>query len=484
MSVSEQMLVSLKWMSPALVLLFGGCLILCSSVFLSPVKPTGVDNRRNLMASISMFFLVAAAAFHLLVTSHISTNTIDSCLFRFDSISIAAERLALIGGVILILLSWSLAPKNYLPEFYGCLLLILAAIPIIGSANDLIALFLALELVSIPTYIMLSVAKGDNASFEAALKYFTLSGFASCFFLLGTSFLYGLSGSMDLGSVYAMLGNGGGGKLGLLAVLLILCGLAFRITAVPFHFYGPDVFEGTSLTMAAVMSYLPKVAGFVAMVRLFGATPIGDSLAPMVVPVLLVTSVLTMCIGNALAVAQTSLRRLLGYSSIAHTGYLLLGFAALILSSAEPQVLFTYLAAYAAMTLGVFACLAEVDEAGGQSIVVGDLAGMYYRRPAASIAMAICLLSLIGLPLTAGFVAKLQLFFAAGGANRWDMTVCVWLMAINAAVAAGYYFRLLSKLFERGLDLPPLRLWRPSLFLAYSLCAVLTIVWFFQPTSM
>ena len=484
MSVSEQMLVTLKWMSPALVLLLGGCLVLCSSVFLSPVKSTSVDNRRNLMASISMFFLVVAAIFHLLVTRHISTNTIDSGLFRFDSISSAAERLALIGGVILILLSWSLAPKNYLPEFYGCLLLILAAIPIIGAANDLIAMFLALELVSIPTYIMLSIAKGDNASFEAALKYFTLSGFASCFFLLGISYLYGLSGSMDLGSVYAMLGNGGGGKLGLLAVLLMMSGLAFRITAVPFHFYGPDVFEGTSLTMAAVMSYLPKVAGFVAMVRLFGATPVGESLAPMVVPVLLVTAVLTMCIGNALAVSQTSVRRLLGYSSIAHTGYLLLGFAALILSSAEPQVLFTYLAAYAAMTLGVFACLAEFDEAGGQSIVVGDLSGMYYRRPAASIAMSICLLSLIGLPLTAGFVAKLQLFFAAGGANRWDMTVCVWVMAINAAVAAGYYFRLLSKLFERGLDLPPLRLWRPSLFLAYSLCAVLTIVWFFQPTSM
>jgi len=484
MSVSDQMLVTLKWMSPALVLLFGGCLVLCASIFLSPIRSTGVDNRRNLLASISMFLIVLAAACHLFVSNAVLSTPVESGLFRFDSISVAAERLSLIGGVILILLSWSLAPKNYLPEFYGCLLLILSAIPIIGASNDLIAMFLALELVSIPTYILLSIAKGDNASFEAALKYFTLSGFASCFFLLGMSYMYGLSGSMDLGSVHAMLGNGGGGKLGLLAILLMFCGLAFRITAVPFHFYGPDVFEGTSLTMAAIMSYLPKVAGFVAMIRLFGAESIGPLVAPQVVPVLLVVAALTMCIGNALAVSQTSLRRLLGYSSIAHTGYLILGYAALLLSNAEPQVLFTYLAAYAAMTLGVFACLAEIDEAGGQSIVVGDLAGMYYRRPAASIAMSICLLSLIGLPLTAGFVAKLQLFFAAGAANRWDMTLCVWLMAFNAAIAAGYYFRLLSKLFERGLDLPALRLWRPSLFLAYSLCAVLTIVWFFQPTSM
>ena len=484
MSVSDHMLFTLKWMSPAVVLLLGGCLVLSASVCLSPLKSTGVDNRRNLLASVSMLFLVVAALCHFFFTSNLTNGLVESDLFRFDNVSIASERLALIGGVILILLSWSLAPKNYLPEFYGCLLLILAGIPIIGASNDLIAMFLALELVSIPTYIMLSIAKGDNLSFEASLKYFTLSGFSSCFFLLGLSYIYGVSGSMDLGSVHSMLGNGGGGKLGLLGMLLMFCGLAFRITAVPFHFYGPDVFEGTSLPMAAVMSYLPKVAGFVAMIRLFGDSAVGPSIAPQVIPVLLAVAALTMCIGNALAASQTSLRRLLGYSSIAHTGYLILGYAALLLNNAEPQVLFTYLAAYAAMTLGVFACLAEIDEAGGQSMVIGDLAGMYYRRPAASIAMSICLLSLIGLPLTAGFVAKLQLFFAAGSANRWDMTLCVWLMAFNAAIAAGYYFRLLSKLFERGLNLPPLRLWRPSLFLAYSLCAVLTIVWFFQPTSM
>jgi NADH-quinone oxidoreductase subunit N len=220
------------------------------------------------------------------------------------------------------------------------------------------------------------------------------------------------------------------------------------------------------------------------MIRILDDEAVANTMASSLVPAMLLISGITMCVGNALASSQTNLRRLLGYSSIAHTGYLLLAMSTLLLNGAEKAIIFTYLAAYAAMTLGVFAAMAEIDEAGGKPTTLGSLSGMFYRRPAASIAMSICLLSLIGLPLTAGFVAKLQIFLAAGGTDRWDVVLVTLLMALNAVVAAGYYFRMLSKLYERGAESRPLRLWRPSLFLAYSVCAVLTIVWFFQPSTM
>lgn len=483
MSGSEQLTLALQTIAPSVVLLLGGSLLLCASVFVGTNKSQSAEDRRTVFGAVTIAFLIVASFMHWFGFG-VTDTTSPGAMFLAVETKFAAERLTLIGGFILVLLGWSLAPKNYLPEYYGCLLLILAGIPLVGAANDLIVMFLALELVSIPTYILLSVAKGENVAFEAALKYFMLSAFSSCFFLLGCSYLYGVSGTMDLATIQQSLTSGAGGSFGILAIGFVFCGLAFRITAVPFHFYAPDVFEGTSLLCAAILSYLPKVAGFIAIIRLLGEKAVSMNLANELIPILLIVASVTMCVGNIMAVAQVNLRRILGYSSVAHTGYLLLALAALMLNGAKPAVLFSYLAAYAAMTLGMFACLAEIDEAGGKTETVGDLAGMFFRRPAAAIAMTICLLSLIGLPLTAGFVAKLQIFFAAGGANRWDMSLVTLLMAVNAAVAAGYYFRILSKMFERGINMPALRLWRPSLFLAYSICVVLTIVWFFQPTSM
>jgi NADH-quinone oxidoreductase subunit N len=478
------MTVAIQMLSPALTLLVGGCLLFCASIFLGRPETYDIDNRRNLFGGLALLVLLVASAFHVWTQAPGGQWLPGSGLFAFDGLSTAAERLTLIGGFILLLMGWSIAPSYHLAEYYGCLLLILAGIPLAAASHDLIALFLSLELISIPTYILLNVVHGSNRSLEAALKYFLLSAFSSSLFLLGVSYLYGMSGSMDLTVVHQALVGQAFGRLGVLAVLLVLAGLAFRIAAVPFHFYAPDVFEGTTVLGAAMMSYLPKVAGFVAMLRVLDEPAVAEVLAPTLIPVLLLMAAITMSLGNAMASAQTSLRRLMGYSSIAHSGYLLLALAAWLLGGAGSEVLFTYLAAYAVMTLGVFACFAEIDEAGGRTLTVGDLSGMFYRRPAASIAMTICLLSLIGLPLTAGFVAKFQIFIAAGGLNRWDITLVTLLMAVNAVVAAGYYFRLLSKLFEKGVDLPPLRLWRPSLFLAYSVCVVLTIVWFFQPTSM
>ena len=271
-----------------------------------------------------------------------------------------------------------------------------------------------------------------------------------------------------------------------LGLLLAICGLSFRITAVPFHFYAPDVFEGTSVTMAGAMSYLPKVAGFVALIRLIGTGTLSAGSSSVVIPVLLGCAALTMCVGNILAVAQNNLRRMMAYSSVAHTGYLLLAFVALIRQDASPGVMFSYLAAYAAMTLGLFACLGEIEAAGGKSHLIGDLAGMFHRRPAASIGLTVALISLIGLPLTAGFWAKFMVFVGTVADRRVDSMSMLMgaLMAINAVIAAGYYWRILSTLYSKNESNVPLRVFRPSLFFAYTICTVLTILWFFVPSAM
>jgi NADH-quinone oxidoreductase subunit N len=311
-----------------------------------------------------------------------------------------------------------------------------------------------------------------------------LSAFASCFFLLGLSYLYGVVGSTNLTVIQSDYDNGK--RLMALALLLVMCGLSFRITAVPFHFYAPDVFDGTTVTLAGIMSYLPKVAGFVALVRLIGTGGLGESASSVIIPVLLTCAAITMCVGNFLATAQNNLRRLLAYSSVAHTGYLLLALVALVRQDADANVLYSYLAAYAAMTLGMFACLGEIEAAGGNSHLIGDLTGMFYRRPAATIGLTVSLISLIGLPLTAGFWAKFMVFAGIVADNRagsWSIFMAI-LMAFNAVIAAGYYWRVLSTLFEKNAAKTPLRVFRPSLFFAYTICTVLTIVWFFVPAIM
>lgn len=470
-------------MTPAIVLILGGSLVMCASLLRRDGSHRDVYATRNAFAltSIGLLVLAAIAAY---LRGQPTLSESDLGLFRFDGSAFAAERLALLGGLILLLMSWSTAPEKHLAEYYGCLLIMIGAIPIVGASNDLVSLFLGLELVSIPTYILLGIVKSDNTGSEATIKYFLLSAFSSCFFLLGLSYLYGVVGSTNLVVIQEYFPSGR--RLMAFALVLVMCGLAFRITAVPFHFYAPDVFEGTSLTLAGVMSYLPKVAGFVAIIRVVGDKGLGAGASDVVIPVLLVCSGLTMCVGNFLASAQNNLRRLLAYSSVAHTGYLLLALTALLRQNAEPTVLFSYLAAYAAMTLGFFACLGEIEAAGGKTQLIGDLSGMFYRRPAASIGLTVCLISLIGLPLTAGFWAKFMVFagtIAGASQDPYSIAMAI-LMAVNAAIAASYYWRVLSKLFERSDAYVPLRVFRPSLFVAYTICIVLTLVWFFEPSIM
>lgn len=469
---------SLVWLSPAISLILGGCLLLAAPVVFRGGTPVDASGRRNGTAAFALIVLLVAVAFSC--CRSLPTD-LGSGLFRFDATALAAERLTLLGGLLLLLTSWANAPRHFLGEYYGCLLIMLGAIPVVGAANDLIALFVGLELVSIPTYVLLAISKNDNAGAEATLKYFMLSAFSSTFFLLGLSYLFGVTGSTNLQVVQAGFA-GGGSQLLILAVVLVMCGMAFRITAFPFHFYAPDVFAGTSLSVAAMMSFLPKLVGFVALVRVLDASWLADNLAYLV-PILLVGGVVTMLVGNFLALAQENLRRLLAYSSVAHSGYLLLALAAMVRGDVSAEAVFAYLAAYAAMTLGLFAALTEVEEAGGDTQRVDSLGGLFYRRPAASVALVVCLVSMIGLPLTAGFWAKFFVFTgitASGLSDSWSVVAAI-AMAFNAAIATAYYWRVLTRVFERREAHLPKPVFRLTAFMAYSVGVALTLVWFFAP---
>ncbi|MFN9853169.1 MAG: proton-conducting transporter membrane subunit, partial [Planctomycetota bacterium] len=234
---------------PELILLLGGSLLMCCSLFKSDKTFHDIHGQRSRFAVLSIALLVAAILASALRGVPQLSGEVNG-LFRFDASALAAERLSFLGGLILLLMSWSTSPKERLPEYYGSLMIVLSAIPIVGASNDLVSLFLGLELVSIPTYVLLGIVKTDNSGYESALKYFMLSAFASCFFLLGVSYLYGVSGSTNLLSIQAEFAEGK--RLMSLGLILVMCGLAFRITAVPFHFYAPDVFDGTSVVMAGV----------------------------------------------------------------------------------------------------------------------------------------------------------------------------------------------------------------------------------------
>lgn len=383
----------------------------------------------------------------------------------------------LIAGALLVLLADPPREERQAAEYTGSLLLMVAGLMLSAVANDLVLLFMALELVSIPTYVVLYLGKRGPQAQEATTKYFFLSIVSSAVLLYGFSFLYGIGGSTRLDVIAASLREqyaavGSLGPLASVAVVLIFAALAFRLAAVPFHFYAPDVFQGTSNANAGVLSTLPKVAGLVVLIRLLvGAMPGIESLAWKIA---LVLSVLTMTLGNVVALWQSNIRRLLAYSSIAHAGYMLIGVAvglAQVTTSptAEPleaigvnglgTALF-YLAVYAAATLGTFAALAYLSTERNSVDDLDELAGLSQTHPFIAGAVAVFMFSLAGIPPLAGFWGKFSLFSGAidlgapvaeewTDLQRWFLALAI-LGVANAAIAAAYYLRVVATMYFRA----------------------------------
>jgi NADH-quinone oxidoreductase subunit N len=411
-----------------------------------------------------------------------------------DNLALFIMILALAGGAVLVLAVWNEVRDSAAAEYHGCLLVMIAGMCLTGSARELITLFLALEMISIPTYVVLYLPRGGGPGHEAALKYFLLSIFSSALMLFGFSYLYGLAGTTYLPGLFQALGssaNEGIEGFTSVALLMIVAGLGFRITAVPFHSYAPDVYQGTTAGNAALLAFAPKVAGFTALLRLTGYVLTGQGSEPLALgtqtPMLFyVLAVATMSLGNLLALLQDNVKRLLAYSSVAHAGYMLIGFAVAPdlrgehIAGGIDATLF-YLAAYSAMTVGAFTVLSCLSSPQRTVEGVDDLAGLTTSNPAVAALMAIFLLSLIGIPLTAGFTGKLLLFFGALGSPppRDHPYLFKWLAVIgvvNAAIAAWYYLRILAAMYLRPPIKPLERVRSWPALTALVLCAAATLI--------
>ncbi len=484
---------------PELILLATMCVLFLAGPMLVSDAGNAPSGLRNQWGFLSVVSLVIA----WFVWYNAGPDVGQGALFHVDRLVWYTRGLSLTAGIILALVLWHQIDDGYAAEAHACLLAILTGTNLVAAADDLVSLFLALELVSIPTYVLLYLPKRDRANRESTIKYFLLSAFSSALVLYGMSWLYGLAGSTNfevIKTVLATDAKGPGELMPRVAFAFIIAGLSFRIAAVPFHFYAPDVFQGTSGSNVALLSFVPKVVGFIALLRLLPLAPIGAEAVSAWMPehwmqLLLATmAILTMTIGNLMAWRQTNIYRLLGYSSIAHAGYMLIG---LCVGDGETvpgvEAMLFYLAAYGLMTIGFVALLSglhrtetdgpNVMAEGVPYVTLDDLRGLNRLHPTSALLMAVCLLSLTGLPPTVGFFGKLNLFLAAwGNATTIGRTLAI-VLALNAAVGAFYYLRLIALMF---LDPPPERSTLPAppawtSLLAGAVCTVGCVLLFIAP---
>ncbi len=478
---------AIQFVLPEAVLIAAVCVIFFAAPFLVSERGEARPGLRHRWGWLALVAWVAAG----MIWWQSSVQPVTLGPFVLDHLAWYVRGMMLAVGCVLSLLQWNQADDNRSAECQACLLAIGAGVNLTAAANDLVVLFLGLELVSIPTYLFLIMPRRDAPAQEATTKYFLLSIFSSGLLLFGLSYLYGTTGTTNLQSIYDAVRRADLENLPtLLAIgqVLIIAGLGFRITAAPFHFYAPDVFQGCQVSGAAMLSVVPKIAGFVALSRLL-LVPMPAPHSPWLMvwslePVLWWLAVITMFTGNILALLQTDVRRMLAYSSVSHAGYMLVGLTVGFRTTASPnglEALAFYLAVYAVMTLGAFAALAAAGRPDRKIETIDDLAGLARTRPGIALMLVVCLFSLTGLPPTAGFLGKLNLFLAAWGQNSETGRWLAGLLAVNAAIGAGYYLRLIATIVLRDPARTEAEPAEASSLLALTLCTLATFAFFVVP---
>jgi len=419
-----------------------------------------------------------------------------------DPLSLFVRYAALATGFVLVLVCWNDVGNKTAADYFACLMIITAGFSLIGSANDLIVVFLALEMISIPTYIMLWLPKPkDYAAQESSVKYFMLSIVSSAMLLFGFSYLYGMTGTTNIAAIVEILPSvvsGDGATMFAVANVMVLAGIGFRITAFPFHFYAPDVYQGAPTGTTAMLSFVPKLAGFIVLLRLF-AQPremlyANTPLMNQTLMLFWILATVSMVAGNVLAVMQTNIRRMLAYSGVANAGYMLIGMAVMPsigamvgdvpagLRTIAPggEAMLFYLIAYGAMTVGAFAVLSYIGSPSTPVDDIEDLSGLSQTNPYAAASMGVFLLSMIGLPLTAGFAGKFLLFLSALSAPKDAplnpmYEILALIAAVAAAVGAFYYLRVIGVMYLRNPNRKPMITGGLAASLAILICLIATI---------
>ena len=394
-----------------------------------PIAPLGIIGLIGAAASAYLLWGHKAESFGVVVA---------------DNYAIFVIWTLVIVGVLSIAISAPVVEREGLPagEYYALMLFSLSGMMLMAMATDLLVIFLALEVLSLAIYVLTGIRRDSPVATEAALKYFLLGAFASAFFLYGIAFTYGLTGSTRLDRVAALFSaqTMAPSPLHLVAVGLLLVGFAFKVSAVPFHMWTPDAYEGAPPPVAGFMSTGVKAAAFAAFARVFLTA--FESLHPDWSPVLWVVAAATMVLGTVVGVAQTSIKRLLAYSSIAHGGYLLVALVAAN-QTAKSAILF-YLLTYAVTNIGAFGVISLIETASRPRDQVRDYAGLAAERPGLAALMAIFLLSLGGFPPFGGFIAKWYVFTAAmEGGYSWLAIIGV----LTSVVSVYFYLRVIVMMY-------------------------------------
>ena len=359
-------------------------------------------------------------------------------LVRADNFGLFITITLCIVGLLTIAFSGQTVRREGLPvgEYYTLMLFAVAGMMLMATASDLLTIFLALEILSISIYVLTGLRRDSAHAIEAAFKYFLLGAFASAFFLYGTALTYTLTGSTRLDRIASWMAAAGTiSPMMLAATGLLLVGFAFKISAVPFHMWTPDAYEGAPTVVTGFMSTGVKAAAFAAFVRVFLSA--FDPLRADWVPVLWGIAMLTMIVGTVVGVAQSNLKRMLAYSSIAHAGYLLVGLVAA--NEVGKAAILFYLLVYAVTNLGAFGIIALLSTADRPHEELNDFKGLWYARPALAGLMTVFLLSLGGLPPTAGFVSKWYIFSAAVRSGHYDLAIVGMLSSV---VSVFFYLRV------------------------------------------
>jgi len=420
---------------PELLLTLAGVLIM----FLEALRPEGHKSNAGLFAIVALVMALPAA---LLATP----GPAFQGMLMVDGMATFFRTLVVVVGLLVVFSSTDYLRRENQEsgEFYALVLFSIVGQCVMVTANELVMIFIGLEISSIASYILAGYLRDDARNNEAALKYFLLGSFATAFLLYGVAWMYGATGSTNLTEIRRALISGAAPPDALIGVAaaLIFVGLAFKISAAPFQGWAPDVYQGAPAPVSAFLTVGPKAAAFAVLMRVFlgSLEPIASRWAPAV----WVCALATMVVGNFGAIMQSNIKRLLAYSSIAHAGYVLVAVAAN--SGIGSAAAMFYLAAYAFTNIGAFAVVTYFSRKGEGYVSIDDFAGLAQRQPGIAAMMTIFLLSLIGVPLTGGFFGKFYIFKAALDANLIWLTV---LGLLNSAVAAYYYLRILVVMYMR-----------------------------------
>ena len=434
-------------LAPHLTVLITGLVILTLDLFLT---------ERSRFLNEVVGFVGLALAFVLAVLQHGDPRTVFMDMAVVDNLSVFFLATFILIAILTLLMSASFVRREEIAsgEYYALMLFATTGFMFVASAANLVMLFLAIETLSIATYILAGLHRQEQRSLEAAFKYFILGAFSSAIFLYGIATVYGALGHTNMTQLAATVAQGDTSPLLMLGVALLIVGLGFKVAAVPFHMWAPDVYDGAPTAVTAFMSAGPKAAAFAALLRVFFQGFGAETLAAQWAPVFAVLAALTMILGNLSALTQVSIKRMLAYSSIAHAGY---AFVALVtLDALGAASILYYLVAYSFMSLGAFAVLTVVAKQGERHHAFSDYSGLASTNPILAAVMTLFMFALAGFPPTAGFAGKFYVFSAAVKSGYYMLAI---IGVLTSVVSVFYYIHVIRVMYmqEPGEGGSPIR---------------------------